>query len=389
MLNRPCSSGVPALDVLAAVSTPAIVYDQLRLETLVKGGLAIRSEADVKLLYAVKASAQPEVLEYFAPRLDGFAVSSLFEARYVRERYPSVLTHFTSPGIKPAEASDLFALCDYVAANSRTQLLRYGGMISERSSLGIRVNTKVSNVLDKRYDPCRPNSKLGIPLEEVPELIHSAPVAIEGVHFHTNSDSTDYNELLSNVYALVDAIPQQHELRWVNLGGGYLLEDASPDPLVEASKILRSRLGVELFMEPGAGLVRSAGFLIGSVLDLFRVDDTDIAVLDTAVNHMPEVLEFDYQPEVVGQMEEGPFEYVLAGATCLAGDVFGTYRFLVPLEVGSKVVFTEAGAYSLVKAHRFNGTNLPEVGFLTSTGCYRIAKTFTYSDFASFWRPNV
>ena len=32
------------------------------------------------------------------------------------------------------------------------------------------------------------------------------------------------------------------------------------------------------------------------------------------------------------------------------------------MKVGDRVVFEEVGAYSLAKAHRFNGINLPRVG---------------------------
>ena len=76
---------------------------------------------------------------------------------------------------------------------------------------------------------------------------------------------------------------------------------------------------------------------------------------------------------------------MLAGSTCLAGDVFGTYRFPEPLAVGQKIAFEGAGAYTLVKAHRFNGMNLPQVGMLNCDGQYRVVKTFGYGDFASYW----
>ena len=49
-----------------------------------------------------------------------------------------------------------------------------------------------------------------------------------------------------------------------------------------------------------------------------------------------------------------------AGASCLAGDVFGRHGFTEPLRTGSKVVFGNTGAYSIVKASMFNGINLPD-----------------------------
>ena len=385
MLVQQHTSSRLSKELLEEVETPALVYDQLKLETLLNYGLAAREKAGVKLLYAVKAVAIYDVLKLFEPQLDGFAVSSLFEARFIKDHFPKSSIHFTSPGIRPDEALELSSLSDFVSFNSRTQVLRYGPAFVGRPSLGMRVNTGVSSVADERYDPCRPGSKLGIPIEEAFELLTSPPVALDGLHIHTNSDSMDYGELLENVRVLAEAIPEQHELKWVNLGGGYLFEGVSLEPLAEAADLLRRKFGAQVFIEPGAGLVRAAGFLVGSVSDMFDVDGQHIAVLDTTINHMPEVLEFDYQPDVVGQQEDGFFECILAGTTCLAGDIFGTYKFAAPLEVGQKVVFEEAGAYTMAKAHRFNGINLPEIGVLSPSGQYRVAKTFTYEDFASHW----
>ncbi len=385
LASDPC---LPSQEVVSKIETPALVFDQSELVSLLGLGLIAREKASVKVLYAIKALALLDVLEIFAPHLDGFAVSSPFEARLIKDSFPGAKTHFTSPGIRPKEFSELCTLCDFISANSLAQLKSFGSVIGSTKSLGIRVNTKVSYVSDCRYDPSRLGSKLGVTIDQVPQLLADSPTQVEGLHFHSNSDSENFHELLDNVVALINAIPKWQEVKWVNLGGGYLLEGVSLDPLVEAAELIRARFGAEVFIEPGAGLVRAAGYLIGSVLDTFEVDGKRIAVLDTTINHMPEVLEFDYQPDVVGHLDDGPFEYVIAGATCLAGDIFGTYRLPTPLEVGQRVVFREAGAYSLAKAHRFNGVNLPQVGILDPDGQYRVAKRFDYHDFASFWKSN-
>ena len=49
---------------------------------------------------------------------------------------------------------------------------------------------------------------------------------------------------------------------------------------------------------------------------------------------------------------------------------------------GSKIVFANAGAYSLVKANYFNGINLPSIYALTAEGELVLEKKFTYEDFA-------
>lgn len=389
LLVRQESPNALSPELVEKVDTPALVYDEQKLRYLTDRGLEARQRAGCKLLYAVKAAAFSDVLEFLNPRIDGFAVSSLFEARFVRSLFPEAAIHFTAPGIRPAEVSELSGLCQFVALNSRSQVERYAAEFGSRASIGVRVNTRVSSVADPRYDPCKPGSKLGVPIEEVADVLAESPFEVEGLHFHTNADSTDLGELLTNVEALVAAVPDSRGIRWVNLGGGYLFEDAPLDPLIRAADLIRSRLGAEVILEPGAALVRGAGFLAASVLDAFDVDGSRVVVLDATVNHMPEVFEFSYRPDVVGHVDDGPFEYILAGGTCLSGDVFGTYRFVEPLEIGSIVVFEEAGAYTHAKAHRFNGVNLPEIGLVTADGRYTSRKVYSYLDFTSYWTTNV
>jgi carboxynorspermidine decarboxylase len=106
---------------------------------------------------------------------------------------------------------------------------------------------------------------------------------------------------------------------------------------------------------------------------------------------MPETFEYQFLPDVFGDVETGEFGYILAGSTCLAGDIFGEYSFMERLEVGSRVVFTDVGAYTLVKAHTFNGLNLPSVYALTAQGDLILKKRFTFEEYALRWgmQPHV
>ena len=368
------------------LATPAFVYDEARLMELRSVASTIRRTAGAKVLYAVKATTLPDVLDTLAPSLDGFAVSSLFEARLVHQLHPDHPLHLTTPGLRADEIDELAELCDFISFNSMSQLVRYGSRVSGRASVGLRVNTRVSRVADPRYDPARLHSKLGVPIKRLADALASSLVPVDGLHIHTNADSEDLTDLVDNVNSLVDAVGSDQRFAWVNLGGGYLFESVSSlDPLVQAVTMARERLADSMFLEPGAALVRSAGYLVASVIDMFEADGKMIAVLDTTVNHMPEVLEFDYQPDIVGQTDDGLHEYILAGCTCLAGDVFGNYRLAEPLEVGSRVVFPDAGAYSLAKAHRFNGVNLPDVYIATPGGETKLRKRFSFNDFTQHW----
>jgi carboxynorspermidine decarboxylase len=178
-------------------------------------------------------------------------------------------------------------------------------------------------------------------------------------------------------------------LRWVDLGGGYLLQDVDDmGPLHEAVQRMRAR-GLVVIMEPGSAIVAAAGYLVGSVVDVFDAQGQQIAVLDTSINHAPEVFEYAWSPDVVGaeharEDEVGEGVHLVTGSTCLAGDVFGRYRFPAPLEIGARVVFTDLGAYSFVKAHRFNGVNLPTV-YALHHGEPVVIREFTFTDFVSHY----
>jgi carboxynorspermidine decarboxylase len=299
---------------------------------------------------------------------------------------PQQSVHLTTPGLRPDEVPALCELTDYIAFNSLPQWLRFRERVMGRVQCGLRVNPGLSFVADTRYDPCRKDSKLGVPLADLSDRLRRAPHdlrGISGIHFHSNCDCEDLAPLLATVERLLDELdPLFEQIEWVNLGGGYLFNNGvNSAPLAQAKARLRERGRFRLFMEPGAALVRRAGYVVASVVDLFRSGGSQVAVLDTSVNHMPEVFEYQFEPDVCGDSESGEHEYLLAGSACLAGDVFGRYGFAEPLAIGARIIFPDMGAYSLVKANMFNGINLPTLYALTRDGVLQEVKRFAFEDF--------
>ena len=373
---------------LEELETPAFVYDESILSENAKNIAEIVQGRHCKVLYTPKANAVHAILNIIAGHVDGFAASSIFEAQLSREvMAQSGSIHLTSPGLRADDISDAASLCDYISFNSLSQWQTYGLGLHTQVKCGLRVNPGMSLVRDIRYDPCRSNSKLGIPIEDLKDVYRQKPEVIEGVsglHFHTNSESSSFSGLLATVRHLVDVVgPLLETMEWINLGGGYIFDNSDAlGEFYECVDILRSDFELKVFVEPGTAMVRQACYLVGSVVDVFASGDKHVAILDTTTNHWPEVFEFQFEPDVIGDEEDGQFEYILAGSTCLAGDVFGTtYAFNKRMEIGSKVIFADAGAYSIVKANYFNGINLPSIYALTADGNLLLQKRFVYSDF--------
>jgi carboxynorspermidine decarboxylase len=369
----------------ALPSSPAFVVDR---ETLLANLLALedlKKQSGVRVLYSIKSLPLSRVLQEAQPYVDGFSVSSLFEARLAQEvlrKQGSV--HLTTPGIRPDEIEALSAHCTHIGFNSPGQFRRFAPALGGNVSAGLRVNPKLSGLNDARFDPCRPHSKLGAAIEELASLESWRGIA--GLHLHNSFSATDYTTLTETLQKIERCLGDRlGQLEWINLGGGYLFGGMSDQrPFIDAARRLQSRYGVEVYIEPGKAVVGNTGYLIATVLDVFESDGKCVAVLDTSVNHHPEVFEYQRRPDLAEEVPAGGYPAILAGCTCLAGDLFGEYRFAAPLAIGDRVAFKHVGAYSLIKANRFNGCNLPAI-CIADGGRLECVKRFSYEDFRSQW----
>jgi carboxynorspermidine decarboxylase len=371
-------------------STPAFVYDERRLQENLDQLKGIRDASGCRMLYSIKASPFTGLLQRIQETVDGFSVSSLFEARLAREVIGnSGRLHITTPGFRRDEMSEIGALCDHVSFNSIGQLQRFSFMLGGRAEVGLRINPQLSFADDHRYDPCRPHSKLGVPLDQLVSHWQSGALSsdnLKGLHLHTNFAADNLEPLRETVMHIEAQLPELvREIDWINLGGGYLF-NASNDlkPLLSTIEQIQTIWGTEVILEPGNAVVGDAGRLVASVIDRFESDASTIAVLDSSVNHLPEVFEYQRRPQL-GFPAMGDHPVILAGSTCLSGDLFGEYHLNQPLKINDRVVFEKVGAYSLIKASRFNGQNLPSIYFLDEERALQLMKKYEYDDYRRQW----
>ncbi|MDO9167618.1 MAG: carboxynorspermidine decarboxylase [Methylobacter sp.] len=370
-------------------STPAFVVDEIEVTRTLAVLTELKNQCGCKVLYSIKALPFSAVMEMAKPWVDGFSVSSLFEARLADEVLAGQGSiHLTTPGIRPDELDELSSLCSHISFNSLPQYQRYAETVGAQSSIGLRVNPKLSFLHDQRFDPCRQHSKLGVAIDELSRSI--CLDQIQGLHIHNVFSATDFTPLIETIDML-----QQYlgiglaELEWLNIGGGYLLGQIEDHrPFIELVNKLKQDYAIEVYIEPGKAVVGQAGHLVATVLDSFVSDGVTVVILDTSVNHNPEVFEYQRQPELHEHDLDGQYTAILAGCTCLAGDVFGQYRFKKPLEVGDKVVFKHVGAYTLIKANRFNGYNLPDI-YLSNALRVKKLKHYDYQDYRRQWVVEV
>jgi carboxynorspermidine decarboxylase len=372
-------------------TTPAFVFNERRLQQNLELLHRIGSSSGCRILYSIKACPYTGLLKRMRDKVDGFSVSSLFEARLAHEILAgSGSLHITTPGLLRDEMPEIGDLCDHVSFNSLSQLERFSFLLGARASIGLRINPQLSFLHDPRYDPCRAYSKLGVPLPQVVAQWRNGklPIAdLAGLHLHTNFGSSSFAPLQTTVAHLEANLAQMvKQLKWVNLGGGYLFQVSDDlEILYSVIERIQASWGARVHLEPGKSVVDDAGLLVASVIDTFESEGKQIAVLDTSVNHLPEVFEYQRSPRLLNDQPQGAYRVTLAGSSCLSGDLFGEYRFSRPLVINDRVVFEKVGAYSLIKASRFNGHNLPSIYLLDESGDTMLMKAYDYADYRRQW----
>ncbi|MBS0241351.1 MAG: carboxynorspermidine decarboxylase [Proteobacteria bacterium] len=368
----------------ADLQTPAYVLDMAALKRNLATVTRIKQEAGAKVLLATKSWAMPVAFPIMRDVLDGTTASGEYEARLGAEEFGKEV-HVYAPAYAPGEVERLTKIANHIYFNSPEQIRRYGEIAKTAGAkIGVRINPGYSNATlgGALYDPCAPCSRFGTTRDQLDELPWDM---IDIFHAHSLCEAMAYGSA-----GLIEHVGRHfadyvRRVKAVNFGGGHFVNKSGyhVEVLIAAIKAFREEFGVEVILEPGAGIVVDTGWLVSTVIGLHH-NVKDIAILDTSAStHMPDVLEVPYTPMVVGagQPGEHPHDYILGGKTCMTGDVIGEYSFEKPLAVGDRVVFTDMMQYSFVKNTTFNGTPLPDLAVLDEDGTYRVIRRFGYEDF--------
>lgn len=81
--------------------------------------------------------------------------------------------------------------------------------------------------------------------------------------------------------------------------------------------------------------------------------------------------------------DTGPHSYMICGKSCLAGDIFGEFRFDRELKPGDRISIRDAAGYTMVKKNWFNGINMPSIVVRELDGTLRTVRTFSYNDYVA------
>lgn len=363
------------------VMTPAYIIDETALCHNLQLLQKVEQRSGARILLATKAFSMYHVFPMMKDYISGVTSSGLYEAILGRQEMNKEV-HTYAPAFREADIAKILEISDHVIFNSPSQWMTYRQQALTKVSCGLRINPQFSKISIPLYDPCAPNSRMGITLETLQQMDLTG---IEGFHIHAMCEQGA--DTLKSIVEVVerDFAPYLHQLTWLNLGGGHHITKPGYDMelLISIIQHLQQTYHVQVYLEPGEAVAYQAGWLVGSVLDIVH-NGMDIAILDTsAACHMPDVLEMPYRPMVVNSAfpDTKTYTYRFAGNTCLAGDIIGDYAFDEELHIHDQVVFEDMAIYTMVKNNTFNGMPLPAIYIRHSDGSIALIKQFGYTDF--------
>ncbi|MGE0582078.1 MAG: carboxynorspermidine decarboxylase [Steroidobacteraceae bacterium] len=361
------------------MQTPYYLIDKSKLLRNLRVIEAVRERAGARVLLALKCFASWSVFDLMRQYMDGTTSSSLYEVRLGREKFGGE-AHAYSVAYADDEIDEVVSHADKIIFNSIGQLERYEGRAAGLPR-GLRLNPQVSSSSFDLADPARPFSRLG---ESDPSRIEAVLAKVSGFMIHNNCENGDFalfDRMLGEVEARFGALLDR--VGWVSLGGGIAFTDADYplDAFCGRLREFAARHGVQVYLEPGEAAVTGSTTLEVSVLDTLY-NGKHIAVVDSSIEaHMLDLLIYRERARI--EPDSGPHAWLVCGKSCLAGDIFGEFRFARPLAVGDRLSIANAAGYTMVKKNWFNGVRMPSIAVRELDGTTTLQRRFSYDDFAA------
>jgi carboxynorspermidine decarboxylase len=328
---------------------------------------------------ALKCFSTWQVFDLMKKYMDGTTSSSFFEAKLGKEKFGKE-THAYNAAYSEEDIKNLKTFCDKIIFNSVSQLEKFYDNVKNKD-LGLRINPSISYSHFDLANPAKKFSRLGIvSKKEILKVLNK----INGVMFHYNCENNDMKIFSQMLYKISKEYEQiLNKVEWVSLGGGvaFTEENYPIDWFCKELKKFSEQHKVQIYLEPGEAAITKSCELVTTVLDVVK-NEIDIAIVDAGVEtHMLDLLIYRIPAKI--NMKLGQKKYMITGKSCLAGDIFGTYKLAKDLKIGSQVRFDDAAGYTMVKTNWFNGLQKPSIVIKRLGGKTEIVKQFSYEEFVN------
>jgi diaminopimelate decarboxylase/aspartate kinase len=345
----------------------AYVYDRATIKARIES--LRRLSAVNRLLYAVKANPNVEVLKCIAAAGVGFDCVSQGELEHVLAAFPKLDRRqvLFTPNFAPRpEYEFAFDQGVLVTLDNLYALREWAALFRGREIL-VRIDTGHGRGHHQHVRTAGEQSKFGIPLFELDELSRLAEttdVAVVGLHAHTGSGIFSARNWIETAQLLAGLRGRFPAVRILDLGGGLGVPERPgelPLDLDELNRALesvrRDLTAVEIWLEPGRFIVAEAGVLLAQVTQLKGKGEFRYVGVATGMNSLIRPALYGSHHEIVNltRLDQPATETCsVVGPICESGDQLGVDRLLPPTREGDILLIANTGAYGRAMSSNYN-----------------------------------
>jgi ornithine decarboxylase len=363
-------------DVLT--STPALIVDfDIIRQTYDRFVTAFPNS---HIAYAMKANANPLVIRALAQKGAGMEIASLAELKLALSAgVPADKIICSNPIKNPTFLKQLDASGAYaMVADSVDEIAKIA-----QHAPGSRVYIRLA--VDNAGSVLPLAGKFGVDADlalALLDLARARGLQPIGLSFHVGSQCLDPDNWVSAIRACgavwSAALERGHRLYFLDIGGGFptghyhtpsipTIEAIGEAVMAAVARYIPPTDDLMLVLEPGRGMVGEAGRLLTTVEGRAQRGSETWLYLDAGVfNGLMETYE-GFPPVVrplrdtLGEGDPRPLmTYTLAGPSCDSCDVIARNIQLPQIDIGERLVFYDAGAYTNEYAAAFNGFPIPQ-----------------------------
>ena len=375
--------GTFPIEKFKALETPFYYYDMALLQQTLDVVKTEAGRSGYHVHYAIKANANPRILQLIAANgLGADCVSGGEIKAALAAGFPAKKIVYAGEGKSDREINlgldnDIF--CFNVESAAELEVIQeLAAAKGKVAPIALRINPEVDAHTHAKITTGMKENKFGINLsqiggvfERIKQMDH---VKLIGLHCHIGSQITDMSAF-RNLAIRMNEIQEElaaHglEVENLNFGGGLGIDYYHPNHLsipafdnyfAVFKQLLELRPGQQVHFEPGRSIVAQCGSLIARVLYVKEGEYKKFAILDAGFTELIRPAMYDAYHRIENISSDEPTElYDVVGPICESSDVFGKEVELNRAHRGDFFALRSAGAYGEIMASQYNCRQLPK-----------------------------